>query len=118
MNPTSAQLGLNHCNKCGECCRQSTCILEEADVPKIARHLGVMKKKLVRKFLQVYEPSRGRYAVKPRMTATGCVFLKDNLCSIQSVKPKGGREFECWTPQGDGKRYEWTSLAAIGIRVE
>lgn len=115
---TSAELGLAHCNQCGECCRQSTCHLEQKDVSRIAQHLGLSRREFARQYLQVFLPEDSA-AVKPRMTENGCVFLKDNACSIHQVKPKGGREYECWTAQPHASRYWWPKqgLSRIGVVV-
>jgi Fe-S-cluster containining protein len=117
---TSAELGLTHCNRCGECCRKSTCHLEQQDASRIAQHLGISRREFALKYLQVILPADGKAAVKPRMTQDGCIFLKNNECSIQSVKPKGGRDYQCWTPQGSGERYWWPSdrLSRIGVKVQ
>lgn len=116
---TSAELNLTECNRCGECCRQSTCHLSLGDVPRIAKHLGMSRDELVRK-LVIYRASPTHVAVKPQKTESGCVFLRGNECSIHAVKPKGGREYECWTPQPDRSRYWWRSesLKRIGVVVE
>lgn len=117
---TSADLGLSHCNQCGECCRQSSCHLSEQDTSKIAQHLGLSRREFARQYLTVIPTAAGAVAIKPRMTPQGCVFLKDSKCSIQAVKPKGGREFECWTPQPHASRYWWPSdrLKRIGVAIE
>jgi Fe-S-cluster containining protein len=117
---TSAELGLTECNRCGGCCRNSTCHLSLGDVPKIAKHLGITGEEFARKYLAIFRPQESRFAVKPRMTESGCVFLRGNDCAIQDVKPKGGREYECWTPQPHASRYWWpsSSLSRIGVAVE
>lgn len=117
---TSHQLGLDHCNQCGECCRKDSCHLDERDASKIAQHLGISRREFARTYLQVFRTSPTHTAVKTRMTASGCIFLKDNCCSIHEVKPKGGRDYECWTPQHSAQQYWWRSsaLSSIGVKVE
>jgi Fe-S-cluster containining protein len=114
---TSAELGLNYCNQCGECCRRSTCHIDEKDVPRIAKFLGVSRGQFMKQYVTIFIPRRGSAAVKPKMTATGCTFLVGNQCALQPVKPRGGREFECWTPQPSSSRYWWPShrLARYGF---
>lgn len=117
---TSADLGITHCNQCGECCRRSSCHLDEKDVSRIAQYLGLSRREFARQYLQVILPTSESAAVKPLMTDDGCVFLKDSKCSIQEVKPKGGREYECWTVQPHASRYWWPKhgLSRIGVVIK
>jgi Fe-S-cluster containining protein len=121
MQP-SYQTGEKHCNGCGHCCRAGTCHLVETDVPRIATHLGITPSELARDYLEGFKPAHGRVAVKPRMTLTGCVFLKGNDCGIQAVKPKGGVDYECWSEKRDESpaQYWWPKGSArrIGVVVE
>ena len=116
MSLTAYQEGKKYCTRCGECCKANPCLLEEADVQRIADHLGMPRDDFVRTKLDV-ERHGDKFAVRPKRNARGCIFLKGNDCGINRVKPKGGREFECWTPQGSGERYHWRSLSSIGVVV-
>lgn len=113
---------IKHCNRCGECCRQSSCHLEPQDVSRIAQHLGVSRRAFARQYLQTFEPVQGQVAVKPRMAEGGCVFLRGNDCGIQDVKPKGGRDYECWTRKAfeSPRRYWWpkSGLNRIGVVIQ
>jgi Fe-S-cluster containining protein len=116
---SSAHLGLKHCNRCGQCCKDSPCLLEESDIDRIAAHLRMDREEFVRTKLDV-QPVDRMGAVKPKRNERGCIFLKGNDCGINRVKPKGGRDYECWVPQDGGTRYLWssTSLSKIGVMVE
>lgn len=120
-NPTSAEQGLTYCNRCARCCMESTCHLAPEDLKPIARFLGVTRKRLLKDSIELIRAEAGYVAIKPRITETGCVFLRGRDCGLQPVKPKGGREFQCWdATQPHPSRY-WVThhkLQAIGVRVE
>jgi Fe-S-cluster containining protein len=101
------------CQQCGKCCETQPCALAPEDLPKIAKFLGLTEEQLFKRFLilDYVEGIRERnYYVAParkndltgRIAETGwtfennaCIFLRDRKCSIDRVKPKGGREFYC-----------------------
>ncbi len=96
----SSQLGLKHCNGCGLCCRKSTCHLVPSDVDKIREQTELE--------VDIYGLPDGTFRVKTKMGPNGCVYLtEDNQCGINSVKPKGGADYECWTPSTWLLQYEW-----------
>jgi len=52
-----------------------------------------------------------------RISAAPCRHLRNGRCGLQSVKPRGGREFECWNPETFERTYYWSreQLAQIGF---
>jgi hypothetical protein len=81
------------CNKCGECCRQSTPIrMLSLEAKTIAHFLGISYKKFKQKYRLV---PRGDGTFD--MPGRPCPFLKGNLCSIYKVRPIVCRYF----PAGD-----------------
>lgn len=65
-------------------------MLVPEDIAPIAAHIGTDAVTLVTEYL---EPSpHGVAALRPRLTADGCVFLKDQRCTIHAVKPYECRE--------------------------
>ncbi len=71
------------CTTCANCCRVATTKLIDRDVEKLARHLGIDK----RRFLADYtreDPEEGRIL---KRTDAGCVFLEGNLCSVYEARP-------------------------------
>lgn len=88
LRETSAAQGLAHCNQCGKCCENSGCTLAAGDAERIAKHLGITLREFYRRHTA--------FADDAVVMLTPCNFYVNKLCSIQPVKPTGGREFECW----------------------
>ena len=79
------------CKKCGKCCTFDSGYLVDEDFPKIAKFLGVSEDELKEKYLQKVHMF-GKIIFKPKVKKKGkhygeCIFLKNNKCSIHSVKP-------------------------------
>src|SRR5262249_36813365 len=71
------------CTTCANCCRVATTRVTERDVEKLARYLGIDK----RRFLAEYtceDPEEGRIL---KRTESGCVFLGGNLCTVYEARP-------------------------------
>lgn len=99
------------CDHCGVCCTRAPCLLgSPREVKNISRAVGYD----IRQHLRIEKTDDG---IQVRISGAPCVFF-NGRCSIHHVKPKGGREFECWTP--DDRRYYWTAaqLAKIGFVTE
>lgn len=112
---SSAAQGLSHCNGCGACCRISPCLLAPSDYTRLARHLGETKAQFA-KHIRIERLPDGKFQVRMKPP---CDFLNGNECTIQAHKPKGGAEFECWTPATYALSYHWTEkdFRAIGANV-
>lgn len=108
-----AQLDVNYCLGCAKCCVTHPCALEPEDLGTIANYLNLPEDELFARFLVLdYVESEGgkQYYVCParKGDVTGtvvdrnwtfsdspCIFLHNGRCSIQQVKPKGGRTYYC-----------------------
>ncbi len=85
-------IGMSECKKCGKCCQFDSGHLVEDDVKKISSHLRMTQENFTKKYLDESEKFNTK-AFKPKLVKERtmpygrCIFLKDNLCSIHSVKP-------------------------------
>ena len=110
---TVTELERSPCQQCGKCCEIHPCALAPDDLSRIANFLGLTEEELFRNFLvldYVEDSEHGSYYVAPARNGdragrivdakwtfaeSPCIFLQDRRCSIEQVKPKGGREFYC-----------------------
>jgi Fe-S-cluster containining protein len=71
------------CMACANCCRVATTQVNERDIERLARYLGVR----VSDFLRDYtvENEEGRVLKRGQ---DGCVFLTGNLCSVYEARPQ------------------------------
>ena len=104
---------LKPCQQCGRCCETLPCALAPEDLPRIAEYLGLTEEQLFKTclVLDCVESSQYRncYVAPARKNSlvgtiveagwtfegSPCIFLQEGKCSIDKVKPKGGREFHC-----------------------
>lgn len=102
------------CIQCGSCCIRFPCLLgDSSEVTNISEYLGYD----IRKHL-VVESVEGQYRVRISTVGAPCVLWdRDKGCTVHPVKPKGGREFECWTPSTFKLTYFWNKheLEKIGF---
>jgi len=83
------------CFRCGICCMGYHPQLSEAEVERMAGHLGISTHDFIAKYVQVTQIG---YLL--RQTKTGCVFLtweKDapkSLCSVHPFRPDACRNWE------------------------
>jgi Fe-S-cluster containining protein len=96
---SSLAQGLDHCNRCGECCREP-CSLGDGDVKRLARHFGMQPIDFARAHLDVRQRPDGVLIARPHFGQDGfCHFHREGACTVHEVKPAGGRDFECWNPR-------------------
>jgi uncharacterized protein len=77
------------CTRCANCCRTMDVILDQADIDRIAGHLGTTPAALIAEHL---EPCPEGNAWQ--MRAKPCAFLgADGRCTIYDVRPAACREF-------------------------
>ena len=80
-----------HCAQCGDCCRNREDIsLTPYGLFQIAKYLQLRPGEILRRYCTLsIDPGTGLPAVtlKPNKRTHACPFLKDNLCSVQPVKP-------------------------------
>jgi hypothetical protein len=79
------------CTQCANCCRYSIVSVRAAEVARIAACLGIDEEAVVRQFTtRDAESPRARTLLSGKR---GCVFLKDNRCSIYPARPEACRNF-------------------------
>ena len=105
------------CTKCANCCRQSIVSLRAAEVARIAVFLGMDEAEAAQHYtVRDAESPRARTL---RTGKDGCVFLKDNLCTIYPARPEACRNFPHVSPGSHslGSRLEshcrWIPLCPI-----
>jgi len=92
---------------CTNCCTQQGFVyLTEADVSRIAGHLGMRGAEFERRY--VYRTTNKIRLRVPRHVQ--CHFLEDGGCSIHAVKPVQCRVFPFWPELVEDKR-EWRKTA-------
>jgi len=91
----------NTCTRCGACCRQPGDVhLRNDETEAIAHFLRLT----IHNFTAAYTRLRANRAglVLAEAADGVCIFLKDNLCRIQSVKPRQCRDYpETWHIPGE-----------------
>jgi Fe-S-cluster containining protein len=98
------------CTKC--CDRQGFVYLTEADIERIAGHLGLPQAEFEERF--VFRTRRLRRLRVPRHAQ--CWFLRDGGCSIHAVKPIQCAAFPYWPEILDSRRkWEDTGKMCPGI---
>ena len=104
---------LKPCSRCAKCCISHPCALAPNDLGKIADHFGLSERGLFTRFLvldYVEVSGEKHYYVCPArkddepgtivelgwtFSDCPCIFLNGRACSIQEVKPKGGKSLYC-----------------------
>jgi Fe-S-cluster containining protein len=72
------------CRQCANCCKVATTSLQERDIEKLAKFLGISKDQF-RKEYTTTDPEDGERIL--RRTESGCVFLVGNDCSVYEARP-------------------------------
>ena len=101
------------CTECAKCCITHPCALAPSDLDEIADHFDLPEEELFMRYLVLdYLETSGRrqYYVCPArkndkpgtivepgwtFSDSPCIFLNGRACSIQEVKPKGGKSLYC-----------------------
>jgi Fe-S-cluster containining protein len=71
------------CKACANCCRVATTPINDRDVERLSRHLGVK----VSDFLQEYTTHSLEESRILKRNESGCVFLEGNLCTVYEARP-------------------------------
>ena len=79
------------CTQCANCCRHTSVSVTHEDIERISRRLDLTAEEVVHKYT-TREPDAPALR-QLASTSDGCVFLKGNLCSIYTARPKACREF-------------------------
>ena len=105
------------CTKCANCCRQSIVSLRGAEIARIAAFFRMDEAAVIEHFTA--PDAESPHARTLRTGKNGCVFLKDNRCSIYPARPESCRNFPHVAPgtHSLGSRLEsqcrWVPLCPI-----
>jgi uncharacterized protein len=77
------------CRQCAECCRVTEVELAERDVERLARFFRITEKA----FLEQYTATGEDGELILRRTASGCVFLRGNECTVYEARPGNCERF-------------------------
>lgn len=72
------------CTQCANCCRVAETGITERDVEKLSKFIGVTHEEFLRDYTQRNEFNE----LILKLTEAGCVFLKENLCSVYEARPR------------------------------
>lgn len=77
------------CKKCGVCCKkQKVVLLTVYDIFRVSRHIGMSPNDFFKRYCTKSTKFNSDGLKRFYLRADGgCPFLKDNLCSIQEIKP-------------------------------
>lgn len=77
------------CTACANCCRETEVELSDRDVEKLSKFIGVS----INEFRRDYTARDAENNLILKRTETGCVFLKDNLCTVYEGRPRDCANF-------------------------
>jgi hypothetical protein len=77
------------CTVCANCCKVATARLTKRDVERLARHLRVKPRGLLRDYSETSE-EEGPIL---RRTTAGCVFLDGTACTVYDQRPASCQDF-------------------------
>jgi uncharacterized protein len=81
------------CTRCGHCCRNEGVVLfSDNEIINISEFLGINPRMFKEQFLTFSSSGYTHHVSHGKQ----CVFLENNLCSINSVKPKQCKSFPYW----------------------
>jgi hypothetical protein len=88
------------CTRCSNCCKTVSPVLNDADIKRIARHLGLPRQEFIDTYLEI-DPEDG----KQRMRVLPCPFLADDgCCRIYEHRPRTCREYPHTDKRGFSSR--------------
>jgi len=77
------------CTACANCCRITDVGITERDIENLAKFIGLSE----REFRQQFTAHDDAGALILKRNEAGCVFLKDNLCSVYEARPQNCANF-------------------------
>ena len=87
------------CKQCGHCCSHGSGFILKDEIKKIAKKFKIEDKDFIRKYLKktvVFNTPVYKFRTKKSDKPYGeCIFLEENKCRIQSVKPLHCRIGNC-----------------------
>jgi Fe-S-cluster containining protein len=78
------------CTTCGNCCREISPVLEDEDIERLSRGLGISYGNFKERFLVKDDKN---YSEGFIFNKKPCPFLKRNLCSYYELRPEACRSF-------------------------
>lgn len=86
------------CTGCGQCCTGSPGVvwISEEEIQKLAEFLHISVETVTKRYIRKLGDRLALVEQPPRQGQYDCVFLKDNRCSIYSVRPKQCKTFPWW----------------------
>ena len=74
------------CQRCTACCRWPGFVrITEAEIPRIAAHLGLEEEEFIQRFTRL-TPQRSGLALLDKPDGS-CLYLENGGCALQAVKP-------------------------------
>jgi uncharacterized protein len=77
------------CTQCANCCRVTEVGINQRDIEKLAKFIGVTE----REFDQQFTTRDAAGAKILQRNESGCVFLEGNLCSVYEARPQNCANF-------------------------
>jgi uncharacterized protein len=77
------------CTQCANCCRVTEVGINQRDVEKLAKFIGVSEHEFAQQFTAL--DNAGAKILK--RNENGCVFLEGNLCSVYEARPQNCANF-------------------------
>ncbi|HYZ84243.1 MAG TPA: YkgJ family cysteine cluster protein [Bryobacteraceae bacterium] len=71
------------CTVCANCCREATVRLNERDIPKLAKFLGVKPGVFIRDYTEETEDE----GLILKRSEEGCIFLEETTCTVYEARP-------------------------------
>lgn len=106
------------CTQCGKCCtgRPGYTWVTVDEIVEIAKFLNMEIEKFAESYLRLVD---GAFALLEYTPSYDCCFLKENRCSIYSVRPKQCRTFPWWQHNLESKEaWEHAASYCEGINKE
>ena len=100
------------CTQCANCCRVGEAGINDRDIEKLAKFIGVS----LAEFRRDYTARSQDGELILKRTPSGCVFLKDNLCTVYEARPRSCANYPHLV-RGDGsidsRMWQMADRAAI-----
>jgi len=78
------------CTACGNCCREISPVLDQEDIERLYRELGISPENFMKRFLVKDDKNYSEGFIFDKKP---CPFLKGNLCSHYELRPEDCRSF-------------------------
>ena len=89
-------IAFSDCSTCGLCCKDEELTINKPDINRISRNLRLDKKSFFEQYTH-YNP-----ATKETIMNMPCPFLKENICTIYSIRPEICRNYPIFVLEEEG----------------